>query len=617
MIAEKKYDSPYALLPNGLEDKLRNTKPLEDWRLINNGMVLPTLSYADQPYLLKADDGALVCVLTTGEGEEGDAGQHVTVMRSFDMGKTWGEPVAVESPNNPESSYAVLLKVPSGRIYCFYNYNADNLREIKTIFPGNPPVFRVDTLGYHGFKYSDDHGASWSDKYYKISIRTTEIDRKNITGGKVHFMWNVGRPFVLNESAYISIHKVGNFGEGFLASSEGWLVCSDNILIESDPEKIRWETLPDGEEGLRTPAGGGPVAEEQSYSVLSDGSLYCVYRTIKGYLTECYSRDGGHTWSEPQYKCYADGRRMKNPRAAAFTWKCNNGKYLQWFHNHGGRFIGSHGLDEPEESPYDNRNPVWVVPGIEKDSPAGKILEWAQPEILLYEDDPFIRMSYPDLIELDDGLYISETQKSEARIHRIDPVFLERLWGQFDTLAVDESACLLTLAAGTIEVDMPLIPEFFIRNVHEADCRGVDLRRGFSFCLRVAVPESGEAQVLLDNRTGSGRGWMLRTTTDGRVELIMSDGQTIALQISEAGLLQPGKEQALAVIVDGGPKIVSFMVDGAFCDGGHERQYGWSRFSPFLCNANGSTKLQVDPSVKGLKIFERALMSCEAAFLQK
>jgi hypothetical protein len=29
-----------------------------------------------------------------------------------------------------------------------------------------------------------------------------------------------------------------------------------------------WETLPDGEVGLRTPPGGGPIAEEQSTVVL-------------------------------------------------------------------------------------------------------------------------------------------------------------------------------------------------------------------------------------------------------------------------------------------------------------------------------------------------------------
>ena len=36
-------------------------------------------------------------------------------------------------------------------------------------------------------------------------------------------------------------------------------------------------------------------------------------------------------------------------------------------------------------------------------------------EIALYDDDPFIRMSYPDLIEEDGELYLFETQKDKAR----------------------------------------------------------------------------------------------------------------------------------------------------------------------------------------------------------
>jgi hypothetical protein len=38
--------------------------------------------------------------------------------------------------------------------------------------------------------------------------------------------------------------------------------------------------------------------------------------------------------------------------------------------------------------------------GREVDTPAGKRLEWSQPELLLYDDDPYIRMSYPDLVRM-------------------------------------------------------------------------------------------------------------------------------------------------------------------------------------------------------------------------
>ena len=143
------YNTKDACIPDGILKEILKADQANDWRLLSNGFEIPTRSYSDQPYLVKADDGALVCVVTTGEGHEGAAGQHVAVLRSTDDGRTWSDPVAVESPNNPESSYAALLKTPSGRLYCFYNYNADNIREMPTVYEGHPPTYRVDTLGYH------------------------------------------------------------------------------------------------------------------------------------------------------------------------------------------------------------------------------------------------------------------------------------------------------------------------------------------------------------------------------------------------------------------------------------------------------------------------------------
>ena len=70
--------------------------------------------------------------MTTATGHEGAASQHIIALRSTDRGKTWSKPVRLEPRGGPENSYAVLLKVPGGRVYCFYNHNTDNVREIKT-----------------------------------------------------------------------------------------------------------------------------------------------------------------------------------------------------------------------------------------------------------------------------------------------------------------------------------------------------------------------------------------------------------------------------------------------------------------------------------------------------
>jgi hypothetical protein len=302
-----------------------------DPRHIINGRTIQSEGYADQPYIVKADDGAWVCVITTGKGIEGAPGQHVVSMRSADQGRTWERPVDLEPADGPEASYAVPLKVPGGRIYAFYNHNTDRVSEVRREDKG---VYqRVDSLGHYVFKYSDDHGKSWSRQRYEVPVREFECDRRNVYGGRVRFFWNVGRPMILGDAAVLTLHKVGAMGDGFYAQSEGAFLRSTNILSERDPHRIAFETLPDGEIGLRTPQGGGRVAEEQSIVKLSDGSLYCVYRTIDGWPASSYSRDGGHTWSAPAYMTYTPGgRRVKHPRAANFAWNCSNGRFLYWFH---------------------------------------------------------------------------------------------------------------------------------------------------------------------------------------------------------------------------------------------------------------------------------------------
>jgi hypothetical protein len=594
---------------------------IPDPRHISHGWEIPTVNYADQPYVVKTDDGAWLCCVTTGEGREGQPGQHVITLRSTDQGRTWDQPVPVEPLGGPEASYAVLLKVPTGRVYCFYNHNTDNLREIV----GDDPPFkggickRVDSLGYFVFKYSDDHGRTWSDERTPIPMREMDIDRTNPTGGKVRFGWNVGRAFIHDGEAFVSFHKVGRFGSGFFVRSEGVLVASRNILSETDPSKITWETLPEGDFGLRTPPGGGLVAEEQSYTILSDGSIYCVYRTVDGYPAFAISRDKGRTWSEPAYQCFANGRRMKHPRAANFVWRCENGRYVYWFHNHGGSFVrtlpasGNRFTD-----PYKGRNPVWLSGGVEADTPEGKTIRWSEPEVFIYDDDPMVRMSYPDLVEDGGSVYITETEKQTARTHRVDPTLLAGMWGQLEGVAVAATDALLLEQAGAVpaEVKMPVLPAFNTRD-HSSFTMGMkDERAGFTIDLAVTLDDVAPGQVILDSRGEDGRGIALLTAPGGAVELVLSDSYTENRWHCEPGLLQQGRTHHVSVIVDGGPKIIVFVIDGVVVDGGDSRDYGWGRFSPYLTDVSGAETLRVADGLRGrvadLRIYGRALRTSEA-----
>ena len=586
---------------------------IPDPRHIANGWVLPSQGYADQPYIVRTDDGAWLCVMTTGHGAEGAAGQHVISSRSVDQGRSWSQPVPLEPADGPEASYAVLLKVPYGRVYAFYNHNTDNVREVKREDGG---VYRrVDSLGHYVFKYTDDHGRSWSAGRYPVPVREFECDRNNVYGGALRFFWNVGRPLILGDAAILVLHKVGAMGPGFFSQSEGAFLKSRNLLTERDPQKITFETLPDGELGLRTPPGGGRVAEEQSIAQLSDGSLYCVYRTIDGWPVHAYSRDGGHTWTPPVTMTYAPGgRRVKHPRAANFVWNCSNGMFLYWFHNHGGRFIGELGPGgQGGRSPFDDRNPAWLMAGREIVTLEGRKIEWSQPEILLYHDDPFIRMSYPDLVEEAGKFFVTETQKAVGRVHEIPSPLLEGLFNQFENRQITTNQMILHWRSPMPRpVKMPPLPQFHQRDARFEDQRGRDLRAGFSLDLWFDPDTASPNQPLLDHRDDSGQGLLVSLTGTNAIRLTLNDGRQESSWQSDRGSVHHGALQHVVITVDGGPKIITFLLNGVLNDGGEDRQFGWGRFSPTLRTPRGAEMLQIGRAVHSARLYARALTTSEA-----
>jgi hypothetical protein len=113
-----------------------------------------------------------------------------------------------------------------------------------------------------------------------------------------------------------------------------------------------------------------------------------------------------------------NGKLVDHPRAANFVRKLTEGpyagRYIYWFHNN--RTPG-----------WDGRNPVYLLGGVEVDGPEGKLIQWGKPIAILYDKNRKTRISYPDFI-WDDGLHITETQKSIARVHRIPDDLLQNLW---------------------------------------------------------------------------------------------------------------------------------------------------------------------------------------------
>lgn len=551
-----------------------------DWRNIRNGLEIPSEGYADQPYVVITKDGDWLCTLTTGRGREGDVGQHVVAAISSDKGRTWSELIDIEPADGPEASWAMPLVTPSGRVYAFYDYNGNNVRTLP-----NGKKIRADMLGWYCYRYSDDSGRTWSERF-RLPVRVTACDRANDWSGAVQIMWGIGKPISFDGSLMFAFTKLGRY---MLDNGEGWFFRSDNILTEREVSKIRWEMLPEGQHGVRNEQFGS-VQEEHNVVALSNGDLYCMYRTTTGHPVHCYSRDGGRRWSKPEIATYAPGGQpFKHPRACPRIWRAKNGRFLFWFHNHGGK-------------DYKERNPAWVCGGIEKDG----LIYWSQPEILLYDPDPETRISYPDLIEQDGRYWVTETQKEIARVHEIDRGLFEGLWRQAEVNEPAHYGMEMLLRKSGLgpgrQMDMVSLP-------------ALDAGGGFSIGLWMRCDRIDSDTVLLDSRDDRGRGICIRTTEVATARIEISDGTGTAAWDCDPGAFDKKGLHHVVFIVDGGPKIISVVADGVLCDGGEHRQYGWGRFRADLGNVSGKTlRIGGSPqvSLEGLRIYDRAMRTSEA-----
>ena len=557
----------------------------KDWRNIENALsVIPSKGYCDQPYVVVLNNGTWLCVFTTNTGHEGTGGQHIVSCNSEDQGKSWSDPVNIEDPGKESASWAMPYLTKYGRVYVFYDYNGDKIHELH----GKKNI-REDMLGWYCYKYSDDEGKTWSQRY-RLDVRKTAVDFNNNWNGEVQMMWGIGKPVNVDGGMMFAFTKIGQY---MLDNSEGWFFRCDNINTEKDPEKLNWSMLPASQYGLKNKT-LGPINAEQNIFQMQNGTIYCMYRTISGHPAESYSYDRGKHWTIPQIPRYENGIQIKNPRACSRIWKCKNGKYLFWYHNNGGWN-------------FNNRNPSWISGGIEK---GGKIL-WSQPEILLFSENIEMRMSYPDLIEQDGKYWITETNKEIARCHIIPNDFLNMIWSQFERSIITYKGLLQGWS------DKYLIPGAIlslpVKNQY-------DFRRGFTLDFRLELQDLATGQIILIARSENGKTVELRTGEYGSIEIVLKDGVNSDSWNSDPGLIPAYGEHCVSVTVDNGPKIIQFVIDGIVCNGRDFRQFGWGRFIANMedfdfnkIEVGGLKQGSLRPRGKltNLRIYDRPLMNTE------
>lgn len=518
-----------------------------DWRLISNGQKIYEHGYCDQPYIVTTNDGTWVCTFTTSPGREGDDVQYIVSTRSSDQGKSWSVPVEIEAASSGvESSWAMPLVTKFDRIYAFYTFNGDSIRNLP-----DGSSMRADTHGWYCYRYSDDKGRTWS-KRYRLHMRKTAVDRENDFSGKVQMFWGIGEPVSKGNDVWFSFTKLGKY---FLEEGEGWLYHSDNILTEKNVSKINWQLLPDGDFGIRSPNLGSVQEEFNIQPMNIENGLYCVYRTTLGQPAHAYSYDNGKTWSEPALISYSNGMPLRNPRACPRLWKCKNGKYLLWYHNNGGKG-------------FEHRNPAWVSGGIEKN---GKIY-WSQPEIVIHGSDRSYetgRFSYPDLVEEDGRYWVSTTQKTTATIHEVPASFFEMLWSQFDEPNIVSNGligCFDRLPSN--------------RNIKLREPLTMD-NGGFALDLWIKIDEFEEVTIF-EGTDAKKKGIELALSNNGTLEFMLTnEGETMRLT-SDINRLKKGKSHHVAIIIDANAKICYMLIDGSICDGGGKEVFGFSWFNEAL-----------------------------------
>lgn len=556
----------------------------DDWRNVKNGFPVYSYGYCDQPYVVVLNNRKWLCVFTTNAGREGSKGQHIVSCTSDDQGMSWSVPVKIEEPGKESASWAMPYLTDYGRVYVFYNYNGDKIHELN----GNNDI-REDMLGWYCYKYTEDEGRTWS-KRYRLNVPKTAVDLHNDWKGEVQIMWGIGKPVDVDSGMMFAFTKIGKY---MLNDSEGWFFRCDNINSEKDPEKLKWVMLPESQNGLKNEV-LGPVNAEQNIFQMQNGNIYCMYRTISGHPAESYSYDGGRSWTTPGIPKYESGIELKTPRACPRIWKCKNGKYLFWYHNNGGWNFNS-------------RNPAWISGGIERN---GKIV-WSQPEILFYEDEIKARMSYPDLIEQDGKYWITETNKEIARCHAIPVDFFNMIWSQFDRESISTEGLVKEWPQQDLKPETKL---------HLLSENQYDFRRGFTFDFRLELGDLAPNQKILSVKSKSGKQIELRTSEYGSVEIRLSDGTHSDSWNSDPGLIKAFGEHCISVVVDNGPHIIQFIVDGIVCNGRDFRQYGWGRFNLNVEDIDfdeieiGELKagqLRPHGRLTNLRIYNRPLMNTE------
>ncbi|MCX6377208.1 MAG: sialidase family protein [Armatimonadetes bacterium] len=347
-------------------------------------------------------DGSLMTVWTQSSHE--GAGDHrIVFARSEDEGVTWTPPRRLVGPSKPGegriSSWGFPITSKSGRIYVIYNQ-----------YQGVPDVNATST-GTMDCIFSDDCGKTWSSPE-TIPMKHSPYDHTDPSVPSNWIVWQKpirdlrGRWFT-GFTRWVSkaVRTPPHNKSWTAAESVVEFMRFENIDENPDPKHIRISNSAWGKDALRVPHYSNPllsIAQEPSLVRLPDKRLFCVMRTMSGYIWYSLSDDDGLTWRSPRPLLRRDhGLPILEPLCCCPIYEYSDGRYILLHHNNDGRFQGC----QPEDTGK-NRRPAFIALG--EFRPKAEQPIWFSDSKQLMDNDG---MGIGPLNRLDIGVYPSVTNR--------------------------------------------------------------------------------------------------------------------------------------------------------------------------------------------------------------
>lgn len=360
----------------------------------------------EQLLVVETREGGL---LATWTSEQLTPQRHrVAVSRSADGGTTWTPPDLLDGSGMGDCLHAAWqmpVVSKSGRIYCFYNYNAGKL----DLGPGFTGEMRC--------RCSDDNGRTWSVPTDMAFARGAVDDPD--TSFPCNWISCFAPVRDAEGRVLMAFTRWASPGSGVPASnvaikqvhSQCEVMRIENLDQEPDPGalSIRWLNV---EKPITVPhetIRGASFAQEPCIVPLPDKRLFLVMRTNLGRIWYTISEDNGQTWQETQPLLYRDdGEEMLQPVAPCPMFELARGDYLLLYNHNDGYVFGAKSRWTVE-----NRRPAFLSRG-EFRPKAGQPIWWSRPKMFI--DNDGVPLGPPGMGRLEAAAYPSMTERRGERV---------------------------------------------------------------------------------------------------------------------------------------------------------------------------------------------------------